>query len=140
MSTIEYALRGYERENRLMMTRRQLFGRSALGLGPPLKFAVFCGARLPSGGPYAELFAKLRDTPTTAPLTLHCISSVATEAERAESEALVECFAPAAETLYHDKGAGAMPPKTWWEESRGFPERANGGNRWVTQFGGPFYY
>ena len=50
-----------------------------------------------------------------------------------------EAFAPSSEILWHERGS-AMPPPGWWEQTRGFPERVTGGNRWVTQYGGPFYY
>ena len=39
----------------------------------------------------------------------------------------------------HDRGV-AMPGRSWWEESEGFPEYCIGGNRWCTQYGPPKYY
>ena len=114
--------------------------RSALGLGPPLKFAICCGASMPDSGPYAELLHKLRDTADASIPTLHCISkSSGNDPLPERAEALAACFAPSAEILWHDRGSG-MPPLSWWEQTRGFPERVTGGNRWVTQFAGPFYY
>jgi hypothetical protein len=110
--------------------------RSALGEGVPLKFAVLCGASMPSAAPYVELLSRMHDTNAPIP-TLHCISESGVEPESAE--ALAACFAPSADILWHDRGV-AMPSASWWEASRGFPERATGGNRWVTQFAGPFYY
>ena len=94
---------------------------------------------MPAGGEYAELLHRLRDAHEASIPTLHCIgrSDAANPPERAEE--LASCFGPSAEVLWHDRGS-AMPPKTWWEQTAGFPERATGGNRWVTQFSGPFYY
>mgnify|MGYP000857555468 CR=1 FL=1 len=43
MSTIEKTVKDFERETHLMMTRRQLFGRSALGLGTAALAGVFAG-------------------------------------------------------------------------------------------------
>jgi len=110
--------------------------RAALGEGPPLTFAVICGGCLPESGPYADLLQRLRDTPDASIATLHCIGN---DEMQAEAEALAACFGPSAEVLRHERG-GAMPPRTWWEQTRGFPERVTGGNRWVTQFKGPFFY
>ena len=56
-----------------------------------------------------------------------------------QAEELAACFGPSAEILWHD-GGSAMPGLSWWEETKGFPERAIGGNRWCTQFLGPWWY
>lgn len=109
--------------------------RSALGEGSrPLKFAVLCGAEMPTQGPYAELLQRLRDTPDASIPTLHCIGS-----EDPQAEALAACFGPQAEVLRHDKGS-AMPGSDWWEQTRAFPERITGGRYWCTQHRGPFRY
>lgn len=109
--------------------------RSSLGVGAPLKFAVVCGASMPAeDSPYAELLRRLRETAGCEPIpTLHCLGGAAGGAE-----AVAACF-PNAELLRHD-GGGAMPGPDWWAETTAFPERVTGGNRWVTQYGGPFYY
>ncbi|KAL1515960.1 hypothetical protein AB1Y20_002573 [Prymnesium parvum] len=108
--------------------------RSALGDGPPLKFAVLCGGAMPSAAPYAELLHRLRDTAEASIPTLHCIGGA-----DGSAEALAACFGPTAEILRHDQGS-AMPGPRWWEDTQGFPEKVIGGNRWVTQFRGPFWY
>ena len=59
--------------------------------------------------------------------------------EGESAEELAKCFGDSAEILRHDSGVG-MPPPSWWEETQAFPERVIGGNRWCTQFAGPFYY
>ena len=112
--------------------------RAALGEGPQIKFAVCCGALMPTKGPYADLFERLRatDAALTVP-TLHCLSKSSSVCE--ESEQLAECFGPSARLLWHDNG-DALPSSSWWEETQGFPEKSIGGNRWVTQYAGPFYY
>ena len=71
------------------------------------------------------------------PPTLHCIGRA--DAGSEEAEELAACFGPAAEVLWHDNGS-AMPGRSWWELTRGFPERATGGVQWCTQFAGPFFY
>mmetsp|Transcript_7166 Transcript_7166/g.12046 ORF Transcript_7166/g.12046 Transcript_7166/m.12046 type:complete len:243 (-) Transcript_7166:257-985(-) len=112
--------------------------RSALGEGVPLKFAIICGAAMPIAGPYAELLYRLRDSPSTSIPTLHCIGkSDGTNTEQAEE--LAACFAPSAEVLWHT-GGRAMPDRSWWEQTEGYPERVTGGNRWVTQLGSPRWY
>ena len=114
--------------------------RSALGLGPPLDFAIMCGASMPpEGGEYHELLQKLRETPSASIATLHCISESDAVHPPEQAEELAACFGPSAEVLWHDRGS-AMPSRSWWKESQGFPEKASGGNRWVTQYEGPFYY
>lgn len=112
--------------------------RSALGEGVPLKFAVVCGAIMPESGPHAELLERLRSTPGAAIPTLHCISRNDPENPSGGAEALASYFT-GAEVLWHERG-GALPSASWWEETSGYPERVTGGNRWVTQFRGPFYY
>lgn len=111
--------------------------RAALGEGPPLKFAVICGAEMPAG-PHAALLERLKETPgASLPCslrTLHCIGSV----EREAGEAVAACFG-AAELLFHERGA-ALPDRNWWEETRGFPERVTGGRYWCTQHRGPWPY
>jgi len=109
--------------------------RSILGEGVPLKFAVCCGAEMPTAGPYADLLNRLRDLGASMP-TLHCIST--TESIEATEE-LAACFAPSAEILRHG-GGSAMPGPSWWEETQGYPERVTGGLSWVTQARGPFRY
>ena len=111
--------------------------RSALGEGPPLKFAVLCGGAMPTAGRYAELLHRLRDSPGASIPTLHCIGN--SDGERAQAEELAACFGPLAEILRHDRG-GAMPDRNWWEETKGYPERVTGGNRWCTQHRGPWWY
>ena len=113
--------------------------RSALGEGPPLKFAILCGARMPTADAYVELLHRLRDTPGASIPTLHCMSKTDGVHPSESAEELAACFAPSSEILWHERGS-AMPPPGWWEQTRGFPERVTGGNRWVTQYGGPFYY
>lgn len=108
--------------------------RSALGDGPPLKFAVICGAEMPASGPYAELLNKLKETPDASIRTLHCIGNV----ERETGEAVAACFTDP-ELLFHERGA-ALPDRNWWEETRGFPERVTGGRNWCTQHRGPWPY
>ena len=112
---------------------------SALGEGPPLKFAVLCGAAMPESGPVADLLQRLRDTPGASIPTLHCISESDPNCPPESAEELAKCFGDSAEILRHDSGVG-MPPPSWWEETQAFPERVIGGNRWCTQFAGPFYY
>ena len=113
--------------------------RSALGEGAPLKFAIICGARMPTADVYVELLQRLRDTPGASIPTLHCMSKTDGVHPPESAEELATCFAPSAEILWHERGS-AMPPRGWWEQTQAFPERVTGGNRWVTQFGGPFYY
>lgn len=110
--------------------------RSALGEGVPLTFAVICGAKIPTAGPFAELFCRLRDSPESSVSTLHCID---TGPGSVSAEQLAACFAPSAEILRHDRG-GAMPDREWWEQTRGYPERITGGRNWCTQHRGPFRY
>ena len=111
--------------------------RSALGEGPPLKFAVLCDASMPQAGPYADLLIRLRDSPAASIPTLHCVSE-SDGVSPGAAEELAACFT-GAEILYHD-GGGAMPGPSWWELTKAFPERVTGGNRWVTQHSGPFWY
>ena len=102
----------------------------------PIKFAICCGVpAMPSTeSRYGEL---LRAQSGTSVATLHCISKQDDSSSAAEEVAA--CFGPKAEVLWHGNGK-ALPGKSWWEETKGFPERATGGNRWVTQFGGPWWY
>lgn len=109
--------------------------RSALGEGPPLKFAVVCSAAMPATGPYADLLARLQESPEASVPTLHCIGSDGVE----DAEQLAACFAPSAEILRHERGR-AMPDETWWEQTRGYPERVTGGRFWCTQHHGPWTY
>ena len=90
----------------------------------------------PAGTKYGDLFERLRDSGASIP-TLHCIGDA--DENRETAEALAACFGARAETLRHDRGMG-MPPASWWEQTRGYAERVTGGNRWVTQFKGPWYY
>ena len=115
--------------------------RASLGLGPPLKFAVVCGADMPTAGSLgADLLESLKKTmPEDAIPTLHCISSANTAVPTEDAKMLAARFGESAEILWHDNGA-AMPSRTWWEETQGYPDRCIGSNRWVTQFTGPFYY
>jgi len=108
--------------------------RSALGEGPPLKFAVICGGEMPSAGKYADLLHRLRDSTAAIP-TLHCYD----RSEGALAEELAACFAPSDEVLLHDRGV-AMPDRNWWLETKGYPERITGGRYWCTQHRGPFRY
>ena len=88
--------------------------RSVLGMGVPLKFAVVCGAEMPSAGPYSEaFFHRLREGEATPMPTLHCIS----KPDSSCAEELAACFAPSAEILWHDCGS-AMPGPSWWEETQ----------------------
>lgn len=113
---------------------------SALGEGPPLKFAVICGAEMPDSGPVADLLLRLRDTPGALSIpTLHCISESDPNCSPEKAAELASCFGASAEILRHDSGV-AMPPPSWWEETCAFPERSIGGNRWCTQYKGPFFY
>jgi hypothetical protein len=118
--------------------------RAALGEGPvgtasgkslsntALQFAVICGATMPSDGPYAALLHRLRDAGDGVLIqTLHCLSK--TDPNRPLlGEELAACF-PAAELLWHDRGA-AMPDRSWWKLTRAFPDRALGIRRYVDQF------
>ena len=111
--------------------------RSALGLTPPLKFAVCCGAAMPTHQPWVDLLQRLRDSPDASIPSLHCIGT--TDPDAPACEELAACFGSAAEILTHDNGSG-MPPASWWEETQGYPERVTGGRYWVTQHRGPFTY
>ena len=115
--------------------------RSALGEGIPLKFAVICGAAMPTHEPYAELLHRMRDSGAALPGgTLHCIGGADASTEAASALELAACFAPSGtEILRHERG-GAMPGESWWEETRGFPERVTGGRYWCTQHRGPWMY
>ena len=112
--------------------------RSALGEGIPLKFAVLCAGAMPTHKPYAELLHRMRDSGAALPGgTLHCIGGA-----DASAEELAACFTGAdrnCEILRHDRGS-AMPGESWWEETRGFPERVTGGRYWCTQHRGPWMY
>ena len=45
---------------------------------------------------------------------------------------LSSCF-PNAEILWHGRGA-AMPDRSWWKETKAFPDRATGVYRYVDQY------
>lgn len=111
--------------------------RAALGEGPPLKFAVICGATMPKAAAYVELLQRLSDAGGCATPTLHCIGT--SDPDRAGAEELASHFGASAEIMWHDNGS-AMPDKGWWERSEGYFERVTGGNRWVTQYGGARFY
>ena len=96
--------------------------RSALGLGPRLGFAVLCGAAFPR--PMEEMFQTLRDSPDASIPTLHCLSTSDTASPCEQGEELAGCFA-SAEILWHD-GGSAMPGRSWWKDSMGFPDRVSG--------------
>ena len=101
----------------------------------PLKFAVICGCYQTADVP-AELLSRLRDSGPSLP-TLHCIGR-AEDGSSKPAEELAACF-PSAEILWHDNGP-AMPPASWWEETKAFPERVIGGTAWVTQWSRPRRY
>ena len=102
--------------------------RSALGEGVPLKFAVMCGATMPTeGSAPAALLERLRSTPSASIPTLHCISKSDTVTPPELSEELARCFD--GKVIWHDRGV-AMPGRSWWEESEGFPEYCIGGGPW----------
>ena len=91
--------------------------RSALGEGPCSLSCI--GPQPPAHQPWARR---------------HCIGGA-----DASAEALAACFGTAAEVLRHERG-GAMPGPSWWEETRGYPERITGGKYWCTQHRGPWMY
>lgn len=116
--------------------------RAALGLGPvgtassksldptALKFAVICGAAMPEAGTYADLLRQMRDSRDAGIRTLHCLSEDDPTSQLGKE--LAACF-PNAETLWHGRGA-AMPDRSWWKETKAFPDRATGVYRYVDQY------
>ena len=113
--------------------------RSILGEGVPLKFAVLCGAAMPpAGSACAALLQRMSDSNEQASIpTLHCVSKNGVPPEPALEVAA--CFGDGGRVLWHERGA-AMPSRSWWEETEGFPEKAIGGNKWVTQYGPAKFY
>ena len=62
--------------------------------------------------------------------TLHCLSQSNTVNPPALGEDLAACFGTTAEVLWH-AGGRSMPGKTWWKDSKGFPDRATGRSEYV---------
>ena len=116
--------------------------RAALGEGPlctasakslspsALKFAIVCGAQMPQSGPYVDLLMRLQQSRDATIQSLHCMSQADDASEL--SQELASCF-PSAELLWHDRGV-AMPDKSWWKETRAFPDRCLGKMRYVDQY------
>ena len=107
--------------------------RASLGVGPRcLQFAVISGAAMPDDkSGWAELLAELRDAPEAPSVrTLHCLSQSNPVNSPERGVMLADCFGPSAEVLWHDRGK-AMPGRSWWKETKGFPDRAVGREEYV---------
>ena len=107
--------------------------RASLGVGPRcLQFAVISGAAMPDNeSHWAELLTALRDAQEAPSVrTLHCLSQSNPVTSPELGAKLADCFGSSAEILWHDRGK-AMPGRSWWKETKGFPDRAVGRKEYV---------